>query len=386
LTEWIPRSVVPATSADGDKVFEQLRNSIQLKPLSAKWLAEANETDLVTGLRLLTTAYMQWIDQQRCDVKNLPARFRPPGERHVKQWLIAHERMTKAIDLIGSDEPRIRQAFQLANRAMQLQRGWATGGGSLTWRPFQLGFQLLVLASLVDPKDENHKVMDLLWFPTGGGKTEAYLGLIAFLLFARRLKPMAQGEKSSDGVAVIMRYTLRLLTTQQFERAARLIVACESIRRTDESNLGSTPISVGLWVGSAATSNSVKDAHSDPQKSSLQISACPECGSKIRCPKEDTQYAIYCENTGNCSVASPNTPLPIWTVDEDIYRNLPSLLIGTIDKFAQIVRKPETGKIFGLRGTDQGESIRIAASQYESSCWTFRMSLLQRSNVTDPML
>ncbi len=353
LTEWIPRSVVPATSADGDKVFEHLRNSTQLKPLSAKWLAEANATDLVAGLRLLTTAYMKWIDQQRSEVKNLPARFRPTGERHVKQWLIAYERMTKAIDLIGSDEPRIRRAFQLANSAMQLQRGWATGGGNLTWRPFQLGFQLLVLASLVDPNDDNHKVMDLLWFPTGGGKTEAYLGLIAFLLFARRLKPIAQGEKSCDGVAVIMRYTLRLLTTQQFERAARLILACESIRRTDESNLGATPISIGLWVGSAATSNSVKDAHSDPQKSSLQISTCPECGSKVRCPKVDDQYAIYCENVGKCSVANPNVPLPIWTVDEDIYRKLPSLLIGTIDKFAQIVRKPETGRLFGLGTTNR---------------------------------
>lgn len=348
MTEWIPRSVVPATSSDGDKVFELLRNSSQFKPLSAKWLAEANSTELVAGLRLLTNAYMLWIDQQRGEIHKLPARFRPTGERHVKQWLTAHERMSKAIDLIESDEMRIRRAFQLANRAMQLQRGWATGGGNLTWRPFQLGFQLLVLASLVDPNDDNHKVMDLLWFPTGGGKTEAYLGLIAFLLFARRLKPTSHGEKSSDGVAVIMRYTLRLLTTQQFERAARLILACESIRRTDESNLGATPISIGLWVGSAATSNSVKDAHNDTQKSSLQISICPECGSKVLCPKVDDQYAIYCENVGKCSVASPNVPLPIWTVDEDIYRKLPSLLIGTIDKFAQIVRKPETGRLFGL--------------------------------------
>jgi len=348
VTEWIPRSVVPATSADGDKVFENLRNSKHIQPLSAKWLSEANASDLVTGLRLLTSSYMQWIDQQRSEVQSLPARFRPTGERHVKQWLIAHQRMTQAIDLIGSDDHRIRTAFQLANRAMQLQREWATGGGSLTWRPFQLGFQLLVLASLVDTNDENHKVMDLLWFPTGGGKTEAYLGLIAFLLFARTLQTKDPKGKSSDGVAVIMRYTLRLLTTQQFERAARLIIACEKIRRSDETSLGKTPIGIGLWVGSAATSNSVKDAHNDPQKSSLQISSCPECGAKVRCPRNDHRYAIYCDNVGACSMASPDTPLPIWTVDEDIYNNLPSLLIGTIDKFAQIVRKPETGRFFGL--------------------------------------
>ncbi len=187
--------------------------------------------------------------------------------------------------------------------------------------------------------------MDLFVVPTGGGKTEAYLGLIAYLILYRRLRSGA--GKSSDGVTVIMRYTLRLLTTQQFERAARLICACEAIRRQDPS-LGSSPISIGLWVGSAATANDVKSAQADLAKSSLQIAFCPECGNKVRCPKNDSAYEIFCENVTKCSLAHKTMPLPIWTVDEDIYRVLPTLLVGTVDKFAQIVRKPETGRFFGL--------------------------------------
>ncbi len=346
-TDWIPRSVVAATSADGDKVFDRLRVDKDLQPLSAKWLAEASMNDLVRGLKLLPERYMSWIGEQREEVKKLPPRFRPTGERHVQQWLAAHKRMIQAIDLIGSEKDEtIRRAFQLANQAMQTQRAWANSGELLTWRPFQLGFQLLVLASLADHEDENHAVMDLLWFPTGGGKTEAYLGLIAFLLFLRRLR--AEDKEFASGVSVIMRYTLRLLTTQQFERATRLICACEKVRRQDSKSFGESPISIGLWVGSAATSNKIADAHNDPQKSSLQIAHCPECGKRVRCPRNDLSYAIYCDNVSGCSLANKDIPLPVWTVDEDIYRELPSLLIGTIDKFAQIVRKKETGRLFGL--------------------------------------
>ncbi|MDB4391784.1 helicase-related protein [bacterium] len=349
-TEWIPRFTVAATSAEGDKVFDKLRFDESRKPLSARWLSEADPSELIAGLRLLIGCYKEWIDTESKKVDKLSPRFRSTGERHVAQWLQAHSRMEQAITAIN-DNPNVCLAFQLANLAMQKQREWGNQGASLDWRPFQLGFQLLVLASLIDREDENHDVMDLLWFPTGGGKTEAYLGLIAFLMFFRRMREK-QSEKSSSqgaGVSVIMRYTLRLLTTQQFERAARLVCACESIRRRKESELGTSAISIGLWVGSSATSNRVSDAHADTDKSSLQISKCPECGKRVRCPKSATTYAIYCENdVSKCSLASKETPLPIWTVDEDIYRELPSLLIGTIDKFAQIVRNENTRKFFGL--------------------------------------
>ncbi|MDB2687436.1 helicase-related protein [Mariniblastus sp.] len=351
LTEWIPKFTVAATSAEGDEVFDKLRSGGECKPLSAQWLSQAKKVDLIAGLRMLTGCYKKWIDAEQEKVAELSPRFRSTGERHVAQWLQAYSRMEQAITKIDAD-PSVCLAFQLANLAMQKQREWGNQGASLDWRPFQLGFQLLVLASLIDRDDENHDVMDLLWFPTGGGKTEAYLGLIAFLLFFRRMRAKKTANDDSSqgaGVAVIMRYTLRLLTTQQFERAARLVCACESIRRKMEDELGTSAISIGLWVGSGATSNKISDAHEDTDKSSLQISKCPECDKRVRCPKNTAAYAIYCENDpSKCSLASKKIPLPIWTVDEDIYRELPSLLIGTIDKFAQIVRNENTRRFFGI--------------------------------------
>ena len=82
----------------------------------------------------------------------------------------------------------------------------------------------MCLPGIFDPDDDLRPLLDLLWFPTGGGKTEAYLGLTAFTIFLRRLRyPGSNGA----GVTILMRYTLRLLTIQQFQRAAILIMACE---------------------------------------------------------------------------------------------------------------------------------------------------------------
>src|SRR5262249_22017595 len=151
----------------------------------------------------------------------------------------------------------VRKAFQLAQNAMHLQFAWAHAGTSLTWRPFQLAFQLLVLASLAARADVDRDTMDLLWFPTGGGKTEAYLALTAFIIVLRRLRSSKQDDGA--GVAVLMRYTLRLLTIQQFQRAAAMICACELLRRRGAQRteatpyLGEVPIGIGLWVGAAAT-------------------------------------------------------------------------------------------------------------------------------------
>src|SRR5439155_23717186 len=116
------------------------------------------------------------------------------------------------------DDANVRAAFQMAQTAMTLQFGWSRGGAQLVWRPFQLAFQLLVLASLAQRSDAQRETMDLLWFPTGGGKTEAYLGLTAFIILLRRLQNTR--ENDGAGVSVLMRYTLRLLTIQQFQRAS----------------------------------------------------------------------------------------------------------------------------------------------------------------------
>lgn len=388
-TDWLPSQVVPAVSADGDTIFASLRSHATLRPLSASWLASAGD-ELESALGLLPDAYEQWLDHESARIPQLPlARMRETASAHLDECRHVSSRMRQAIDLLGNKQrAKVRKAFQLANRAMILQRKWAREEDDLVWRPFQLGFQLLTLASLADRTHQDRQVMDLLWFPTGGGKTEAYLGLIAFTLFYRRLS--ASDPDSGAGVAVLMRYTLRLLTVQQFQRAATLISACEYIRRTEKLGLGKTPFSIGLWVGSAATPNSVQEAaeklhpgSGDPtprqlvtcpvcRKKTLQwfcIHRCHACGSEgelsgQRCAtcnalpdgkKRHTPREIRLRCTGQgCPLVQTGSPeIPVWTVDEDIYREKPSLLLGTIDKFAQLARKyEEVRRFFGEKSPD----------------------------------
>src|SRR5262249_7574377 len=152
--------------------------------------------------------------------------MRQTAADHLAECQCICGRIRQAIALLGDKQhATVRVAFQLANRAMVLQRRWSRGDADLLWRPFQLAFQLLTLSSLAGRHHEDREIMDLLWFPTGGGKTEAYLGLVAFTLFHRRLS--SRPADAGAGVAVLMRYTLRLLTVQQFQRAATLICACE---------------------------------------------------------------------------------------------------------------------------------------------------------------
>jgi hypothetical protein len=349
-TAWIPKRSVDAVSSAGDKVFKPVVAHPSLKPFSAAWLAEAGTEDLLEALSLVPDAYNEWMSAESTRIPTLNLTLQSYAKAHQELWTEARDRMVAGIKFLRDNEDA-RQAFQLASEAMALQRKWSRKE-ELKWRPFQLAFQLLVLESVLNPKHDDRDVMDLLWFPTGGGKTEAYLAVIAIVLFYRRLA-RKEDPDAGAGINVIMRYTLRVLTTQQFDRAAYLICACEKIRLERQLPTGSKPFSIGLWVGSSAIPNKVKDAHSDSQRRAMQIKNCPCCGNKVSLLESDkTRYTVACLDPV-CffgQVYSKTTqPLPIWTVDEDVYRELPSLLIGTIDKFAQIARKPETGGLFGLR-------------------------------------
>ncbi|MCA9058978.1 MAG: hypothetical protein KDA85_10780 [Planctomycetaceae bacterium] len=206
--------------------------------------------------------------------------------------------------------------------------------------------------------------MDLLWFPTGGGKTEAYLGLVAFVSIYRRLS--VENPDDGAGVATIMRYTMRLLTTQQFIRASAMICACEALRRgrigsSLKDRLGSTPFSIGLWVGENATPNTRQaafDSRADRSKPSpIQLASCPCCRQKLRWrqARPSSAVEVICETEG--CLLSGDEPLPVWTVDEDVYGERPTLLIGTVDKFAQIVRRPETTLLMGVGSKAQPQLI-----------------------------
>ena len=361
-TSWLPLTTVHTTSAAGHEVFDELRRSQKWRPLSARWLAGAGSKELGEALQELPEAYGKWLRQQEVVVPSLPEGLRDQAMRNIATCTEIQSRISDGALRIAADKAMSR-AFRLANLAMAAQHEWdpeKSTRGSLEWRPFQLGFFLLAAASVVDGAHADREVMDLLWFPTGGGKTEAYLALIAFLAFYRRLAGGSRPD-SGSGVAAVMRYTLRLLTTQQFARAASVLLACEAIRRgkipgagVSGDCLGRTPFSIGLWVGGEAVPNGVDDAAraldgTPDQPTPRQLVHCPACGKRLKWLHDAQEAAIhvFCKNPP-CVLFDEQMPLPVWTVDEDVYRQRPTLLIGTIDKFAQIVRRKEVNCLFGL--------------------------------------
>ena len=243
-------------------------------------------------------------------------------------------------------------AFRYMNAAMLLQRVKTKNADPSTvrWYPFQIAYILQIIPDVCSEDSKYRQSTDLLWFPTGGGKTEAYLGVAAFVIFYRRLC----GKTVSDGVTVIMRYTLRLLTIQQFERATAMICACEHIRQQEK--IGGE-ISIGLWIGSAMTPNNVKQASEALEQlrdnkplyegSPVQISKCPWCGHPIDLNGYEIRnnaLIIRCADNPLCEF---HTKLPIYVVDDDIYRARPTLLLSTVDKFARLAWEEKTCNLFG---------------------------------------
>ena len=218
------------------------------------------------------------------------------------------------------------------------------------------------LESVAQPNSKERDVVDLIWFPTGGGKTEAYLGLSAFTIFLRRLR-----NPHDAGTTVLMRYTLRLLTTQQFQRAASLICACDYIRHSAHAELGTLPISIGLWVGGGVTPNDHQDAvaaltrlYQSPNENRFIVLACPWCGAAmgpvragnswkvkgyLKIPRP-SRVVFRCEDS-DCPF-SAESGLPLTVVDEAIYKDPPTLVIGTVDKFAMLPWRPEARSLFGV--------------------------------------
>ena len=309
----------------------------------------------------LCDAYGNWIAKRDWKQPGSIPAFATLQSFTSRKPTAVRKRMAGGVDFLRRSE-QARIAFRLANIAMSTQREWS-GQGGLRWRPFQLGFILLALESTADGNHPDREVMDLLWFPTGGGKTEAYLGLIAFVAFHRRLA--AHDPDDGAGVAVIMRYTLRLLTTQQFTRAASMICACEAIRHgiistPHTAKLGTRSFGIGLWVGGDATPNTRQiafDSLADRSKSSpRQLTKCPCCSQKLDYaqPLPTDAISVSCANA-TCMLSGWS--LPVWAVDEDVYAFRPTLIIGTIDKFAQIVRRKDTALLFAVGGPAQPQLI-----------------------------
>lgn len=421
--------------------------------------------ELIKKLKKFASIYKDWIEKQQelIRTESLNKEFDKASVAVLKKCNQLYNRMVKGIDYLT--DKNVLRAFLDANKAMFMQRVladfskhrndcnrtlpdkknttlddelpnfseipfnsisgtiWKEGKLNIPkeeiksswylakWRPFQLAFILSQIEGIVSPDSEDRETVDLLWFPTGGGKTEAYLGLIAFTIFYQRLT----SDNSNQGVSVIMRYTLRMLNKQQFDRANILICACELIRYENIELYGVTRISNGLWVGGSFFPNKHAGSKDFPGNNELlesykanvesktrsfsqeygpAVFNCPCCGNKLvkeltnidnkkqikgewgynrkrnRLKRKPFQhnadsynpYYLHCTNskchfylseedfflTRNESAKIDNYSLPIYYVDEDVYKHRPTLLFSTVDKYAQLAWKKEVFRLFNL--------------------------------------
>lgn len=405
LTDFFPVEEVPQMD------FNLPKDSIMTSDeLSMKYLSDLNSVsrdDKIESLKKLVNTYSDWINNIKNNSADLAEKYKEAAENNIKECMNARDRMLEGVNTLASDD-NAYIAFQLANRAMFMQRihiqlqqdtsdvdrypddelieerllniKYDTEDDSrCKWRPFQLAFLLMDVDSIVNDNHPDRDIVDLIWFPTGGGKTEAYLGLTAFTIFYRKL----QYPNGSAGTSVMMRYTLRLLASQQFTRASTLICACEYIRRDCAKKkskyprylLGDKEISIGLWIGGSHIPNKndgkdgAKECVEKLRQSSystirinkerynkFQVLKCPWCGTKMTPDyinkKEVGKWGYLLKNNKHFYMACPQEEceftekLPVQVIDEELYSNPPTLLFGTVDKFAMMPWDVRVGSFF----------------------------------------
>lgn len=405
--------------------------------VSMKNLAGIDEND--GNLEELLNAYGNWIANKNCNGLNGP--LKAAAEKHLEDCRSVLQRMRNGLEILR-DNPNARLAFRLANQAICLQQiatkkiksrklvynqqsqkvevepvdnfsyaheiykseAFDNQTNIGYWRPFQIAFFLMSIKGITDPDSSDRKVVDLIWFPTGGGKTEAYLGVAAFTMFFERLigqNPGDFGENSKFGTNVFMRYTLRLLTTQQVQRAASLFCAMEQIRRNDihyrvgkfdkrnpgVNLLGNKEFVLGLWAGEGVSPNTKADAtekigkyrkRNYQKNNPLLLYRCPYCCSQIGVynhasgnsnppdnykpnwgirqddwNKESAKGPLEYKNgwwnrcpDAKCLFGDNNSAIPLQVVDESLYKDPPSMFIATVDKFAMLAVKKEANSLF----------------------------------------
>ncbi len=420
-TTFMPIKEIPAMS------FSLPQNdTINDKELSMKYLSDLDEHDKdekLLSMKKLVDLYYSWICDLKDSVKSLDERYKSAAYNNLNECEKACNRMYQGIETLKNSDLAYN-AFVLANRAMFIQRVHIRKQGELfrentdrypddsdisdwlssldyyreddnncLWRPFQIAFLLMDVNSVVFDGCDDRSIVDLIWFPTGGGKTEAYLGLTAFTIFYRRLAY----ENCAGGTAVIMRYTLRLLAAQQFTRAATLICACEFIRQDCKKkknkypkySLGTDPITIGLWIGGTHIPNKnigsddSADAHLKKlinisnvsmlksvteRHNKFQVLKCPWCGTKmVKGEKNNKLYGAwgYAMNGKSFYMFCPHEDcdftrrLPIQIIDEELYEAPPSLLFGTVDKFAMMAWEGKVGNFFGVQSQNRSPELII---------------------------
>ena len=383
-TAWIPRAEV---------------ERIETADIPGVELSMAVLAGIETGgqarerLRPLVSRYRDWIAARRSRLDALSTAQSETAEELLRLAGVAASRMERGIEVLTED-PHALDAFRMANVAVLLALRQRTGKEKPKWRAFQLAFLLLNLAGIADPEDPDREIVDLLFFPTGGGKTEAYLGLAAFAMVLRRLRNPGAGGRAGAGVSVIMRYTLRLLTFDQLGRAAALVCALELLRERTPERYGEWPFEIGLWVGTGATANRMGQGttpragtararvnafknQTQSSPSPIPLRNCPWCDAAFSPDSfvltgdahNPTDLRIVCLAEG-CPFGGERG-LPIVTVDEPLYRRLPAFLVATVDKFASLPWVGASGALLGGadrysakgygRGTPGGRGERLPA-------------------------
>lgn len=396
--KWISTAIFP--QYDLKPIVPSTIEGVSLEMLNMSPCGNISKT--ISELRLMCKRYREWINGLCNLKKTLDPKYGETAERHISNCETCLSRMEKGVDLLEQNET-VRIAFQYMNLAMLMQqlhynlplqrweddghngiklvspvqlpvitdkKTWGDNKGKYgKWRPFQLAFVLMNLHSMYDRSSDERGIVDLIWFPTGGGKTEAYLGLSAYTIFIRRLL-----DKDDKGTAILMRYTLRLLTAQQYERASAMICACDLIRKEHENLFGKNRITIGLWVGGTTTPNSAKDAkeafdklYNGGTNNPFVILKCPWCGAqmgpfqkgkvpgyrKFKISHNSFDFAFRCSND-RCDFSRED--LPLYVVDDSIYEKTPTLLLGTVDKFAMLPFRPEAQRIFGIENGKKNTS------------------------------
>ena len=377
--------------SEGNYVLDESGSRVQIEA-SMEELARDSEQGQAQ-VELVISQYESWINERESEIQDLPLRLVSVANQHIAKARLALERIKNGWNYVRSNQIA-REAFRLTNQAMLSQQirsslplrkakqgrngVWDVQGphpsaevpsGRGNWRPFQIAFLLSVVPELVEPSEEHRKDVDLIFFPTGGGKTEAYLGAATFSLLSRRLR-----NPEDRGTDTLMRYTLRLLTAQQFLRAASLICVLEDIRESRSSELGESPFGIGIWLGGSSTPNTWAQAKTNlralrsrsQEQNLFLLLRCPWCGTQMgpQTKQGGGQEPIGYEEIGGkvrlrcidklCKF-SRRSGLPVHVVDEDIYEAQPSIVIGTVDKFAMLAWKPEARRLFGFG--DAGERI-----------------------------
>jgi len=428
-SDFLPTQETPTvdfkpSKIEGKEIQSRIENDVILSFRYLSTLSKTSNEDVISGLNTFIDAYgnensRSWIKDKQSDLDNeeLDDKSKFLLNKQLNACRNDYKRLKRNITLLQNNTDALA-AFRTMNTTMFMQLHHSiekknsspfVGGDEnyyknielkdeYKWRSFQLAFILLNVDAFVKPDEndntiedvfgtgwpERNEISDLVWFPTGGGKTEAYLGIIAFTIVLRRFTK----GKQAYGTTVLMRYTLRMLTLQQFQRATMLIFALDVIRKDnfllpDKLSLGSERISIGLFVGGDSlpnywnqNDNSMVNelskisgfiTNNQPITTKLPFTDCPWCGGDLFIDnslpnvkpnhtgnyKIDDQLNISCNSKG-CTFhsrrSSNDKSLPFRLFDDDIYKFPPTLLFGTVDKFAALANNIST--VPGVRNKD----------------------------------